>query len=701
MQLKSLTLKNFRKFKNTTIEFPDGIVGVIGLNGVGKSTIFESIAWVLYGSVAARTSTEEIRRQDADKKETCRVELDFIFEEEKIRVVREIKGKSLTASATATINGKIAATGADVVTKFIQKKLGMDFKSFFTSIFAKQKELNTLSSMNASERRPLILRMLGIDSLDEVIKEIRSDKRNKDFLIEKLSDDLTDEQGKDKKEIYKKEIKNKTEEKDKIDKEIKENKITIEKFKKEKNKLENKLNNYKKQYEKLNKKKEELSEKKSIFENKKKLKKELEELDKKIKQREKKLDKEKKKLNNFKNVESDFKSAELRLEDIDNHIEKLVKKIEKNNALSTRLKEDLSDIETKKGNIKKIGPNAKCPTCERELSGQYNVLLKKFDKEKTKIEEKRNSFDKEIKLKTEEKERILREKNALRKKKSYLQNTLREKEKINASIHHISSEIEKEKSDFKNKEKILKDIGKIDFDQRKYDKVKKEVEQTYNNYQNFSDKFNSKKDELSTLNINMEKKQGEKKLISEKITNFKEKIKQLEEYKKKIKQEKNAVKYLGMLSDVMSDFRTYLISRIRPTLSTYASDFYRELTDGKYNEIELDENYNVFVYDKGEGFTIERFSGGEEDLANLCLRLSISEVITERAGGIFNFIILDEIFGSQDNIRRQNIMKALNHLSSKFHQIFLITHIEDVKNYVENIIQVYEEDDGSSSINIE
>ena len=183
MILKNLTLKNYRKFKNTMIEFPDGVTGVVGLNGVGKSTIFEAIAWDLYGSVAARTSVDQIKRQGALHSDPCRVELEFVFENDNYRIVREMSGKNLVTSATATVNGKIAATGAEIVSKYIQKKLGMDFKSFFTSIFAKQKELNALSSMIASERRPLILRMLGIDSLDDVVKEIKSDKRNKYTLI--------------------------------------------------------------------------------------------------------------------------------------------------------------------------------------------------------------------------------------------------------------------------------------------------------------------------------------------------------------------------------------------------------------------------------------------------------------------------------------------------------------------------------------
>ena len=36
MILKMLILKNYRKFKHITIDFPDGTTGVIGLNGVGN-----------------------------------------------------------------------------------------------------------------------------------------------------------------------------------------------------------------------------------------------------------------------------------------------------------------------------------------------------------------------------------------------------------------------------------------------------------------------------------------------------------------------------------------------------------------------------------------------------------------------------------------------------------------------------------------
>ena len=265
MILKTLTLVNFRKFKNSTVEFPDGVTGVVGLNGVGKSTIFEAIAWVLYGAVAARTSADQIKREGASHSDPCRVELEFIFEENIYRIVREMSGKNLTTSATATINGKIAATGAEVVTNFIQNKLGMDFKSFFTSIFAKQKELNALSTMIASERRPLILRMLGIDSLDEVVKEIKSDKRDKDSLLEKLGQDLVDEDGRDKIEFFRDEIRTLEKQKKEIEILIKKSKEKTQAFKKELDVLEKKCKTSKDEYEKIKNKKEKLLEKKTIL----------------------------------------------------------------------------------------------------------------------------------------------------------------------------------------------------------------------------------------------------------------------------------------------------------------------------------------------------------------------------------------------------------------------------------------------------
>jgi len=436
MIIKTLTLKNYRKFRDTVIEFPDGVTGVIGLNGVGKSTIFEAVAWVLYGPVAARTSADEMKREGAETLDHCRVELEFVFEDDEYRIVREMSGKSLSTSASALVNSKLAASGAETVNKYVQKKLGMDFKSFFTSIFAKQKELNALSSMNASERRPLILKMLGIDSLDEVIKEIKSDKRHKGALVEKLSLDLVDETGGNKIEKYRSEIEKLENKSEKTNLLIIENKEKIKLFNKELKALEKDYLSRKIEYERINHLKEKFEEKKTLFENKKKLIEEINNLRDKIVVREKNVGKHRKKILEFENLEQKIKNVESRLDKTDETTYTIVKKIEQKKTFIESIKISIKRIEYKRKKIEKTGPDANCPTCEKILGDQYSKLLSKLDKEKLEKDEEIKSFLKDINTEKIIYEKACREKQALEKKRKYLQSQLREKERIDTTIRN-------------------------------------------------------------------------------------------------------------------------------------------------------------------------------------------------------------------------------------------------------------------------
>ena len=60
MRLISLEVENFLKFERLALEFPDGLTGVLGPNGVGKSSLVEAVAWALYGSPVSRTRNEGI-----------------------------------------------------------------------------------------------------------------------------------------------------------------------------------------------------------------------------------------------------------------------------------------------------------------------------------------------------------------------------------------------------------------------------------------------------------------------------------------------------------------------------------------------------------------------------------------------------------------------------------------------------------------
>jgi exonuclease SbcC len=154
------------------------------------------------------------------------------------------------------------------------------------------------------------------------------------------------------------------------------------------------------------------------------------------------------------------------------------------------------------------------------------------------------------------------------------------------------------------------------------------------------------------------------------------------------------------LDRAFTDVRTDLNQALRPEISDLASRYIRDLTDGRYSEIELDDLYNIIVLE--DAIPKPVISGGEEDLANLVLRLAISEMIAERAGHSFSLLILDEIFGSLDEARRHNVVDLLRRLQDRFEQVILITHIESVREGVDRVITVrYDEETGSSRLETE
>ncbi len=151
------------------------------------------------------------------------------------------------------------------------------------------------------------------------------------------------------------------------------------------------------------------------------------------------------------------------------------------------------------------------------------------------------------------------------------------------------------------------------------------------------------------------------------------------------------------LDNAFRDLRGDLNDALRPELSEIASSFLASLTDDRYNQLELDDKYDVVILEDGVAKPV--ISGGEEDLANLVLRLAISQMIADRSGQPFSLLILDEVFGSLDASRRDNVLELLHRLEDRFEQVILITHIESVREGVDNVVVVrYDEETGTSVV---
>src|SRR6266511_241794 len=174
MHLRSLRLRNYRVYRAADIEFPDGLVGIYGPNGAGKSSIIESVRYALYGD--ARTEKSELRT--AGINEDVRVELVFEHEGNSYEVRRVLKGRNLTPTVEVYVNRQLAAQSARDANAYLGRVLGMDQRAFLASVCAQQKELTTFATMVPSERRRLVLDLLGVSPIERALVHVREEARD-------------------------------------------------------------------------------------------------------------------------------------------------------------------------------------------------------------------------------------------------------------------------------------------------------------------------------------------------------------------------------------------------------------------------------------------------------------------------------------------------------------------------------------------
>src|SRR2546430_745431 len=153
MKLQRLRLVNFRQHADTEIVFGDGVTGIIGPNGSGKTSLLEAIAWAIYGNPAARGDKDSIRNQRAKARAPVRVELEFGLGSHSFRVERGLNNAELYQ------DGVIVANSLKEVTARLQRVLGMTHGEFFNTYFTGQKELAVLADASRPERAAFLSRV--------------------------------------------------------------------------------------------------------------------------------------------------------------------------------------------------------------------------------------------------------------------------------------------------------------------------------------------------------------------------------------------------------------------------------------------------------------------------------------------------------------------------------------------------------------
>jgi exonuclease SbcC len=148
-------------------------------------------------------------------------------------------------------------------------------------------------------------------------------------------------------------------------------------------------------------------------------------------------------------------------------------------------------------------------------------------------------------------------------------------------------------------------------------------------------------------------------------------------------------RHLARAADLLAEFRNTVVAAVGPRLAVHAAELFAELTDNDYDQLQVDpETYQLQITDAGKVYGLDRFSGSEIDLANLSLRVAISEHVHLQSGGSIGLLVLDEVFGPLDEDRKARMLLALERLRGRFRQILVVTHDASIKEQLPNAIEV-------------
>ncbi|MGC4105414.1 MAG: SMC family ATPase [Thermomicrobiales bacterium] len=181
MILTRVELENYKQYIGRhEIDIPNAAtVGVIGNNGVGKTTLFEAIEWCLYNPAAIKSKDIRPRGRSGFTKVTVLMEDPATGRN--VIVERELKKTATVASIYDVAESgeeSLVVSGTKPVSDYVATKLiGLSHQAFVATFFTRQKELSFFGNMGDSERRREVGRLLGLETIRHAQQAIAEDRK--------------------------------------------------------------------------------------------------------------------------------------------------------------------------------------------------------------------------------------------------------------------------------------------------------------------------------------------------------------------------------------------------------------------------------------------------------------------------------------------------------------------------------------------
>lgn len=454
-------------------------------------------------------------------------------------------------------------------------------------------------------------------------------------------------------------------------------------------------------------------------------------------------------LNQYANSENTLADQENQLTTLQNELEELKTAQQEITFIFNAKRSKITELKEMRDKFVELGTDSPCPTCDRPLGEHYEDKLEHIKQEvqaivteATEVQEKGNALGASlaeknphlVSLKTAitETRKLISKKTTLHDRVSFVHKELNARQEQLATLTEsmtkfeqvdfdeekfstISAQLEKATSLYEEILKIENLITRIPDMEATIEEVKAEIEnlaafakkteeakttlkfdeeayaQLDAKIRQLNSLIQTKKDEKVQNEFSVKNLEKDIEVISEKIAENKKMLSVIEE------KEADMV-LLGKLDTAFKQYKSDILSKLAPTLSDIMSDDIEIMTNGKYNQVELDDEYNIYVYRNGVKHPLSFYSGGEKKLAALCQRLAISGLLVSQTGqASFDMLAMDEVFGSMDNERQDNVVDMLRNLNIKFPQILIVTHSEYVKELFDYVIEIKQDEKGNST----
>ena len=192
--LKHLTVERFRLLREIDLHFPQrGSVLIQGPNEAGKSTVFESIYFALYGEALASERRKRAGRNLDDLilygETQASVSLTLSIGATELSIARTIeRGKGQNVSLRVRRLGmpeEQPITNLRTANERIIAELGrIDGETLRSSCFIEQKELARLEHMDGHEREAVLRNLLGLEKLTRLSEQFKLTDQDEQLLSE-------------------------------------------------------------------------------------------------------------------------------------------------------------------------------------------------------------------------------------------------------------------------------------------------------------------------------------------------------------------------------------------------------------------------------------------------------------------------------------------------------------------------------------